>query len=200
MKLWAGRLTGQVDDKVNRLNASIDFDQKMLKQDITGSIAHANMLCSIGVLTAEEHTAIIDGLAGILADVESGALPVDPEAEDVHTFVEGTLTERIGPAGKRLHTARSRNDQVALDLRLYLLDATDRILAGIKDAAEALCHIASEHLHTVMPGYTHMQRAQPVTLAHHLMAYTQMLLRDMERLTVLPDLPAYCGYHDDKQC
>ena len=182
MKLWAGRLSGQVDQRVNALNASIGFDQKLLHQDITGSLAHANMLYSIGVLTEEEHNAVIAGLSGILADVESGKLPVDPEAEDVHTFVEGELTARIGVAGKRLHTARSRNDQVALDLRLYLLDAIDRISAGVKATAETLCDVSERHLLTVMPGYTHMQRAQPVTLGHHLMAYTQMLLRDRDRL------------------
>ncbi len=182
MKLWAGRLSGEVDERVNALNASIGFDARMLRQDVEGSVAHANMLCKIGVLTEKECDLIVNGLTGILSDVESGKLCVDPTAEDVHTFVEGELTERIGQPGKKLHTARSRNDQVALDLRLYLKDGIDALVPEIKTTVDALCDTASEHLETVMPGYTHMQRAQPVTLGHHLMAYAQMLLRDIERL------------------
>ena len=175
-------MSGEVDARVNALNSSISFDGRMVKQDIAGSIAHANMLHAISVLTDDEHDAIIDGLSGILADLDSGALLIDPEAEDVHTFVEAELTQRIGTPGKRLHTARSRNDQVALDLRLYLLDAIDEIRAGITETARALLAVSKEHLDTVMPGYTHLQRAQPVTLAHYLMAYVQMLLRDLDRL------------------
>ena len=182
MKLWTGRLSGEVDEKVNALNASIAFDARMVKQDVTGSMAHAKMLCAIGVLSPGENAAIQDGLASILADLSTGALAVDPGAEDVHTFVEAELTKRIGPPGKMLHTARSRNDQVALDLRMYLLDAIDEIHAKAGAAAAALMEVSQAHTETVMPGYTHLQRAQPVTLAHHLMAYVWMLLRDMERL------------------
>ena len=182
MKLWAGRLSGELDEQVNALNASIAFDSRMIRQDIRGSIAHADMLCAIGVLTQSDYNAIFEGLTGILSDIESGKLAIDPEAEDVHTFVEGELTKRIGQPGKMLHTARSRNDQVALDFRMYLLDAIDTLRDNTRQFATALCDVASEHLETVMPGYTHLQRAQPVTLAHHLMAYTQMLLRDIDRL------------------
>ena len=172
MKLWQGRLEGDVDERLNRLNQSIGFDARMYKQDITGSIAHARMLGKTGVITGEEMEAIVTGLQGILADLDSGALEIDMTCEDIHTFVEAELTKRIGQPGKKLHTARSRNDQVALDLRLYLAD----------EVIKTLCNVAEKHLHTVMPGYTHLQRAQPVTLAHHLMAYAQMLLRDRERL------------------
>ena len=182
MKLWQGRLAGDVDERLNRLNQSIGFDARMYKQDITGSIAHARMLGKIGVLTEEETRAITDGLAGILADLDSGKLQIDMGCEDIHTFVEAELTRRIGQPGKKLHTARSRNDQVALDLRLYLADEIEATRARCTAVIEALCNVAEKHLHTVMPGYTHLQRAQPVTLAHHLMAYAQMLLRDRERL------------------
>jgi argininosuccinate lyase len=182
MKLWTGRLDGEVDARVNALNASISFDSRMIEQDIRGSMAHAKMLESIGVLTSGELAAIQEGLSAILSQVQAGTLPIDPEAEDVHTFVEAELTSRIGQPGKKLHTARSRNDQVALDLRMYLLDGMEGLKEGIRNAALALCTIAREQLHTVMPGYTHMQRAQPVTLAHHLMAYVQMLLRDLDRI------------------
>jgi len=182
MKLWAGRTGGDVDERLSAINNSIGFDCRMYRQDITGSIAHARMLGATGVITEEEAAQIVAGLEGILADLESGALEIDMESEDIHTFVEATLTERIGTAGKKLHTARSRNDQVALDIRMYLADAIDRLTALTKDMVEALCEVAEQHLETVMPGYTHLQRAQPVTLAHYLMAYAQMLLRDMDRL------------------
>ena len=182
MKLWQGRLGGDVDERLDRLNKSIGFDARMYKQDITGSIAHARMLGKIGVLTEEEKEAIVAGLQGILADIDAGKLQIDMSCEDIHTFVEGELTRRIGQPGKKLHTARSRNDQVALDLRLYLADEIEQTRARCKAVVETLCDVAEKHLHTVMPGYTHLQRAQPVTLAHHLMAYAQMLLRDRERL------------------
>ena len=182
MKLWQGRLEGDVDERLNRLNQSIGFDARMYKQDITGSIAHARMLGKIGVLTREEMEAIVTGLQGILADLDSGALEIDMTCEDIHTFVEAELTKRIGQPGKKLHTARSRNDQVALDLRLYLADEIEATRARCTEVIKTLCNVAEKHLHTVMPGYTHLQRAQPVTLAHHLMAYAQMLLRDRERL------------------
>ena len=182
MKLWQGRLAGDVDERLNRLNQSIGFDARMYKQDITGYMALARMLGKIGVLASEETQAITNGLQGILADLDSGALKIDMTCEDIHTFVEAELTRRIGQPGKKLHTARSRNDQVALDLRLYLADEIEATRARCTAVIEALCNVAEKHLHTVMPGYTHLQRAQPVTLAHHLMAYAQMLLRDRERL------------------
>ena len=183
MKLWAGRLQGQVDEKLNELNASIGFDSRMYRQDITGSIAHARMLGRQGIIPAEDAEKIVAGLADILSEIENGTLEIDMSSEDIHTFVEGELTRRIGDAGKRLHTARSRNDQVALDLRMYLADEIDRTVALAKDLIRALCEVAEQHLESVMPGYTHLQRAQPVTLAHYLMAYAQMLLRDIDRLT-----------------
>ena len=182
MKLWAGRLQGQVDEKLNELNASIGFDSRMYKQDITGSIAHARMLGKQGIIPAEDAEKIVSGLADILSEIEAGTLAIDMTSEDIHTFVEGELTRRIGDAGKRLHTARSRNDQVALDLRMYLSDEIDKTVALAKDLISALCEVAEQHLESVMPGYTHLQRAQPVTLAHYLMAYAQMLLRDVDRL------------------
>ena len=182
MKLWAGRLQGQVDEKLNELNASIGFDSRMYKQDITGSMAHARMLGRQGIIPAEDAEKIVAGLADILSEIEAGTLEIDMTSEDIHTFVEGELTKRIGDAGKRLHTARSRNDQVALDLRMYLADEIDKTVALAKDLISALCEVAERHLESVMPGYTHLQRAQPVTLAHYLMAYAQMLLRDIDRL------------------
>ncbi len=183
MKLWAGRMSGEVDERLNALNASIGFDCRMAKQDIEGSIAHATMLGETGVVSAGDSAKIVEGLKGILADLESGALEIDMTCEDIHTFVEGELTRRIGDAGKKLHTGRSRNDQVALDIRMYLSDRIDALIARAKDLIAALCEVSEEHLHAVMPGYTHLQRAQPVTLAHYLMAYAQMLLRDIDRLT-----------------
>ena len=183
MKLWAGRMSGEVDERLNALNASIGFDCRMAKQDIEGSIAHATMLGETGVVSAGDSAKIVEGLKDILADLESGALEIDMTCEDIHTFVEGELTRRIGDAGKKLHTGRSRNDQVALDIRMYLSDRIDALIARAKDLIAALCDVSEEHLHAVMPGYTHLQRAQPVTLAHYLMAYAQMLLRDIDRLT-----------------
>ena len=182
MKLWAGRMSGEVDERLNKLNASIGFDSRMYKQDITGSIAHARMLGKTGIIDIAESEKIIEGLKCILADIDSGALEIDMTAEDIHTFVEGELTARIGDAGKRLHTARSRNDQVALDDRLYLADEITELVAKAKVLANVLCDVADKHLDSVMSGYTHLQRAQPVTLAHYLMAYVQMLLRDISRL------------------
>ena len=182
MKLWAGRLQGQVDEKLNQLNASIGFDSRMYKQDITGSMAHAKMLGKQGIIPAEDSEKIVAGLKDILSEIDAGTLEIDMTSEDIHTFVEGELTRRIGDAGKRLHTARSRNDQVALDIRMYLSDEIDKTIALAKDLILALCEVSKQHLESVMPGYTHLQRAQPVTLAHYLMAYAQMLLRDIDRL------------------
>ena len=171
MKLWAGRMTGQVDEKLNELNASIGFDSRMYKQDITGSIAHATMLGKVGVITADESAQIVAELKKMIAEIDAGTLEIDMTCEDIHTFVEGELTARIGDAGKKLHTGRSRNDQVALDIRLYLADEIDHMIALAKDLIAAYCEVAKQHLNTVMPGYTHLQRAQPVTLALYLMAY-----------------------------
>ena len=183
MKLWAGRTGGDVDERLSAINNSIGFDSRMYRQDITGSIAHATMLGKVGVITPEESAQIVAGLKGILSDIDSGALQIDMTCEDIHTFVEATLTARIGTAGKKLHTARSRNDQVALDIRMYLSAQIDRLVGLAKALVRALCDVAEAHTETVMPGYTHLQRAQPVTLGHYLMAYAQMLLRDIDRLT-----------------
>lgn len=181
-KMWAGRFQKEVDSKVNDFNSSVSFDQRMFKQDIGGSIAHATMLGETGIIEKNEAEAICTGLGAILGDLENGALEIDPTAEDIHMFVEAELTKRLGSTGKRLHTARSRNDQVALDIRLYLLDEAEEIKALVKELTQALCTLSKEHLETVMPGYTHLQRAQPITFAHHLMAYAQMFLRDLSRL------------------
>ena len=182
-KMWAGRFKKEADSKVNDFNSSISFDARMYRQDIIGSIAHAAMLGRTGIIGQTEADKITEGLSGILSDLESGALAFDPDAEDIHMFVEAELTKRLGDAGKRLHTARSRNDQVALDIRLYLRDAIQGISGNVKELAETLCDMAGEHLDTIMPGYTHLQRAQPITFAHHLMAYASMLIRDLGRLS-----------------
>ncbi|HIT30954.1 MAG TPA: argininosuccinate lyase, partial [Candidatus Scatomorpha stercoravium] len=181
-KLWTGRSAGALDEFADKLNSSIGVDSRMYKEDIAGSIAHAGMLAKCGIITPAEGAEIIEGLGGILADLESGALTIDPAAEDIHSFVEAELTARIGDAGKKLHTARSRNDQVALDTRLYLKGECEKTAALIKDVISALCHVAEANEQTIMPGYTHLQRAQPVTLAHHLLAYGMMLARDIGRI------------------
>lgn len=181
-KMWAGRFAKETDSRVNDFNSSIRFDSRMFRQDIAGSCAHAQMLGDCGIIEKSESAAIIAGLKGILADMESGKLVLNPEAEDIHMFVEAELTSRIGDAGKRLHTARSRNDQVALDLRLYLKDETKEILFLVRELITTIADLAEQHTRTVMPGYTHLQRAQPITFAHHLMAYANMLLRDLQRL------------------
>ena len=181
-KMWAGRFSKEVDEKVNDFNSSIKFDARMYKQDIEGSIAHATMLGEAGIIEITESKTIIIGLEGILSDIESGKLEFDPTAEDIHMFIEAELTLRVGDAGKRLHTARSRNDQVALDIRMYLKTEVVVIMEQVRELCKTLCELADKNLETVMPGYTHLQRAQPITLAHHLMAYSQMLLRDLGRL------------------
>ena len=180
--MWAGRFTKEVDERVNDFNSSISFDHRMYKQDIEGSMAHATMLGECGIIDIEESKKIVEGLKGILADIDSGKLEFDPTAEDVHMFVEAELTARLGDTGKRLHTARSRNDQVALDIRMNLKVEADEIIALVKELENTILNMAEKHLTTVMPGYTHMQRAQPITFAHHLMAYANMLLRDLGRL------------------
>ncbi|MCI8601840.1 MAG: argininosuccinate lyase [Oscillospiraceae bacterium] len=181
-KMWAGRFKKETDSGVNDFNSSIAFDCRMYRQDIAGSIAHAAMLAEQGIIPEEDCERIIDGLTGILDDLGSGALQFDPAAEDIHMFIEAELTARIGDAGKRLHTARSRNDQVALDIRLVLRDEIDEISGLLEKLTQTLCEMAKAHTETIMPGYTHLQRAQPITFAHHLMAYASMFLRDLGRL------------------
>ena len=181
MKLWKGRFQKEADPKTNDFNSSISIDSRMYHEDIEGSIAHATMLGECGIIDKSESEKIIAGLNGILADLDSGALTIDPDAEDIHTFVEGELTARIGDAGKRLHTARSRNDQVALDVRLTLRKDVAALQAQLKDLVRVLCKKAEQYAGAVMPGYTHLQRAQPITFGHHLMAYCEMLLRDLSR-------------------
>lgn len=181
-KLWAGRFKKEVDAKVNDFNSSIRFDFRMYQHDIYGSMAHARMLGEQGIIPLEEARKIVAGLEEILAEIETGTLVFDAEAEDIHMFVESELTKKLGETGKRLHTARSRNDQVALDLRYYLKDETNELIDLTKALIQVFCELAEEHTDTVMSGYTHLQRAQPITFAHHLMAYVQMFLRDVERL------------------
>ena len=181
MKLWKGRFQKEADPKTNDFNSSISVDSRMYREDIEGSMAHATMLGACGIIEKGESEKIVEGLQGILADLDSGALMIDPDAEDIHTFVEGELTARIGDAGKRLHTARSRNDQVALDVRLTLRKDVAALQAQLKDLVRVLCKKAEQYAGAVMPGYTHLQRAQPITFGHHLMAYCEMLLRDLSR-------------------
>lgn len=181
-KLWAGRFSKQEDERVNDFNSSIAFDARMAQQDIQGSIAHATMLGRQGIIEPGEADLIVQGLEGIAHDLQTGVLAIDPTAEDIHMFVEAVLTNRLGDTGKRLHTARSRNDQVALDIRLHLRDQCREIKALLLSYIDVLTNQAAQHLETVMPGYTHMQRAQPITFAHHLMAYVQMALRDVQRI------------------
>ena len=181
-KLWAGRFSKQEDERVNDFNSSIAFDARMAQHDIQGSIAHATMLGRQGIIEPAEAELIVQGLEGIARDLQTGALAIDPTAEDIHMFVEAELTSRLGDTGKRLHTARSRNDQVALDIRLYLRDQCQEIHALLLRYLDALTDQAAQHLESVMPGYTHLQRAQPITFAHHLMAYSQMALRDLQRI------------------
>ena len=179
MPMWEGRFSKKLDERTNDFNSSIKFDHRMYKQDIKGSIAHSKMLSKQGIIKEEESKSIIDELNGILEDIENGKLEFDPNAEDVHMFIEAELTKRIGDNGKKLHTARSRNDQVALDIRMYL---KEEVKEKLKKLILTFINKAEENTHTIMPGYTHMQRAQPITFAHHLMAYVQMFLRDLERL------------------
>ena len=182
-KMWAGRTAGNTDQIADDFNSSIRFDCRMYREDITGSMAHAAMLGAKGIISQNDAETIIDGLQGILNDLESGALELDMTCEDIHMFVEQVLTERIGDVGKRLHTARSRNDQVALDLRLYLRAENAGIMQLTKDVLKALVQQAEANKAAILPGYTHLQRAQPITFGHHLMAYAMMLLRDMDRMT-----------------
>lgn len=182
MPLWTGRFKKSLDKKTNDFNSSISFDCRMAQQDIKGSVAHATMLGKQGIIEKSESEKIVKSLKEIAEDLENGSLLIDMTAEDIHTFVEGELTKRIGDSGKRLHTARSRNDQVALDLRLYLLDECDKLESSIKELIKVIVNKAKENYDAVMPGYTHLQRAQPITFGHHLLAYANMLVRDLDRL------------------
>ncbi len=190
-KMWAGRFKKQLDSDVNDFNSSIRVDCRMYKSDIGGSIAHAAMLARQGIIDPADAEAIIEGLEGILKDLDSGALEFDMTAEDIHMFVEAELTRRIGDTGKKLHTARSRNDQVALDIRLHLREEADAVIALLKNLVSVITDKAAEHKATVMPGYTHLQRAQPITFGHHLMAYAQMFLRDISRVRDAADRMNY---------
>ena len=192
MKLWGGRFTKETNQLVHNFNESISFDQKFYKQDIAGSIAHVTMLAKQGILSEEDKDAIIEGLEGIRRDLDSGALTITTESEDIHSFVEAELISRIGEAGKRLHTGRSRNDQVALDMRLYVRDEIDELDTLVKGLLTELLSLMEEHLHTYMPGFTHLQKAQPVTLAHHLGAYYEMFRRDRSRLSDIRRRMNYC--------
>ncbi len=182
-KMWAGRTDGATSQLADDFNSSIHFDLKMYKQDILGSMAHASMLGYKNIISSEDADTLISGLEGILNDLESGVLEFDMSCEDIHMFVEQELTERLGDVGKKLHTARSRNDQVALDIRMYLLDRVETISSQIKKLISVITDKAEEHKASIMPGYTHLQRAQPITFGHHLMAYAMMLLRDIDRIS-----------------
>lgn len=182
MALWEGRFKKELDSRTNDFNSSIRFDSRMYKQDILGSIAHTKMLAKQGIISEDDAKAITEELSKILHEIENGILEIDYEAEDIHMFIESELTKRLKSTGKKLHTARSRNDQVALDIRMYLKEEILEIIKLLKNLIEVLLEKAEENLETVMPGYTHMQRAQPITFAHHLMAYVEMILRDIDRL------------------
>ena len=181
-KMWAGRTSGDTNKLADDFNSSISFDNRMFREDIKGSMAHAMMLGQCGIITKREADELVDGLAGILEDLESGALAIDYSAEDIHMFVEQVLTERLGDVGKKLHTARSRNDQVALDFRLYLRGAIEMLTEKAVSLIRAVTDRADEYYDAIMPGYTHLQRAQPITFGHHLMTYAMMLSRDVDRL------------------
>ena len=191
-QLWGGRFTKETDKLVYNFNASISFDRKFYEQDIRGSIAHVTMLAEQGILTEEEKEQIIDGLQGILKDVQEGTLEISDTYEDIHSFVEATLIDRIGEAGKKLHTGRSRNDQVALDMKLYTRDEIDALDELLKELLKVLLQIMKDNTETFMPGFTHLQKAQPITLAHHMGAYFEMFHRDRLRLTDIYDRMNYC--------
>lgn len=181
-KLWGGRFQKSTDKKVDDFNSSIRFDKRMYKQDIKGSVAHATMLGKQNIIPKEDSDKIVAELKNILKDIEDGKVEFEIDAEDIHMNIEKILIERIGDAGKRLHTGRSRNDQVALDIRMYLMDETADIEEMLIHTLNVLVDLASDHTETIMPGYTHLQKAQPVTFAHHLMAYFEMFKRDLSRL------------------
>lgn len=191
-QLWGGRFTKETDQLVYNFNASISFDQKFYKEDIQGSMAHVRMLAASGILTEAERDEILDGLTGILADVENGSLQITSEYEDIHSFVEANLIDRIGDTGKKLHTGRSRNDQVALDMKLYTRKEIDNLKDLVKELLLVLQSLMKEHVDTYMPGFTHLQKAQPITLAHHFGAYMEMFKRDYERLGDIRERMNYC--------
>ena len=191
-QLWGGRFTKETDQLVYNFNASISFDQKFYKQDIRGSIAHVTMLAASGILTEAERDQIIDGLNSILTDVENGTLEITSKYEDIHSFVEANLIDRIGDTGKKLHTGRSRNDQVALDMKLYVRDEIVEIKTLVLELMNTLHSLMKEHIHTYMPGFTHLQKAQPITLAHHFGAYMEMFKRDYGRLCDIYTRMNYC--------
>ena len=191
-QLWGGRFTKQTDQLVFDFNASITFDKRLFHEDVTGSIVHATMLAKQGILTEEERKSIVEGLTGILEDVDDGTLAIDESQEDIHSFVEATLIDRIGDAGKKLHTGRSRNDQVALDMRLYTRARVAEIDGLLKKLLEAILDTMKNNLDTYMPGFTHLQKAQPITLAHHYGAYFEMFKRDRQRLTDIYKRMNYC--------
>ena len=192
MKLWGGRFTKETNQLVHNFNASISFDQKFYKQDINGSIAHVTMLAKQGILSEDDKEVIIKGLNSILTDIEDGTLEISSTSEDIHSFVEQTLIERVGDAGKRLHTGRSRNDQVALDMKLYTRDEISEIDSLLKDLLTAILKTMKENTETYMPGFTHLQKAQPITLAHHFGAYFEMFKRDRQRLSDISKRLNYC--------
>ena len=191
-QLWGGRFTKETDKLVYNFNASISFDQKFYAQDIRGSIAHVTMLAAVGILTDEEKDLIIDGLNGIKSDVESGKLPITDEYEDIHSFVEANLIDRIGDVGKKLHTGRSRNDQVALDMKLYVRDELIEVKNLVFELIKVLHKLMKENKTTYMPGFTHLHKAQPVTFAHHIGAYIEMFKRDFGRLSDIYERMNYC--------
>lgn len=181
MKLWTGRFSKEIDKKTNDFNSSVSFDSRMYEEDIQGSMAHAAMLGECGIIEHSESAKIVAGLERIYQDIKDGTLKIDPDAEDIHTFIEGELTQRLGDTGKRLHTSRSRNDQVALDIRMYLKKECTAVMGQVKELIKVLADRAEENAATVMPGYTHLQRAQPITFGHHLLAYAEMFMRDLGR-------------------
>lgn len=191
-QLWGGRFTKETDQLVYQFNQSLNFDKRLFEQDIRGSLAHVSMLAAQGILTDKERDQIIEGLEGILKDVSDGKLKIEGEYEDIHSFVEANLTERIGEAGKKLHTGRSRNDQVALDMRLYIRDEIDETRELLEDLLKTILKVMEENRETYMPGFTHLQKAQPVTLAHHFGAYFEMFKRDYERLGSIRERMNYC--------
>ena len=191
-QLWGGRFTKETDKLVYNFNASISFDQKFFRQDVEGSMAHVKMLAKQEILTEDEKNQILSGLEGILSDVENGTLEITDEYEDIHSFVEANLIDRIGDAGKKLHTGRSRNDQVALDMKLYTRYEVVEINSLLKELLESILHIMEENIETYMPGFTHLQKAQPITLAHHMGAYFEMFKRDRQRLDDIYARMNYC--------
>ena len=191
-QLWGGRFTKETDKLVYNFNASISFDRKFYRQDMEGSMAHVRMLASAGILTEEERDQILEGIEGILRDVEAGRLEISDTYEDIHSFVEATLIDRIGDTGKKLHTGRSRNDQVALDMKLYTRDELGEIKSQLENLIRTCHRLMKEHVHTAMPGFTHLQKAQPLTLAHHIGAYMEMFKRDHSRLNDVYDRMNYC--------